>query len=68
MLYKSLSMLINTLNYTPETEALVYGLDLKNALTGQRGGLESIHSTLECLETLWPFKDICFLGGGGVHL
>lgn len=47
MLYKSLSMLINTLNYTPPTEALVYGLDLKNALTGQRGGLGSIHSALE---------------------
>lgn len=38
---------------------LWYGLDLKNALTGHGGGLESIHSILECMETLWPFKDIC---------
>lgn len=40
MFYKSLSMPKNTLNCTPQTEALVYGLDFKNALTGQQGGLK----------------------------
>lgn len=59
MLHKYLSMLINTLNYTPQTDSLVYGLDLKNVLFWGRKGIECMHSILECLETLWPFKDVC---------
>lgn len=69
---KSLSMLINTQNFIPKTDCYsgIWIRSQRCPFLG-REGLESIHSTLECLETLWPFNDICahwcgtVIGGAG---